>query len=603
MASIALYTLLSVIWGSTWLVIKVGYGGLGPFNVAALRFFLAGAVLAVILPLVNARWPRGRTEWSLVIWVGVVMFGADYGLIYWGEQFLDSGLTAILFATLPLITVAFAHAYIPGDRITARKLAGTLLAFLGVVALFGESLRLDWSKLGPMAAIVGGAVCAAAAGVASKRHGGSMHSATLNAPAMLVGGVTLAVDGVGNRRNTPAAERLDDLGRDRLPGDRGKRGDVPRLLFAAEDLERDQPELHQRVHTGDRARPWFRVPRRAADGLVGGRRRPDPVGRRAGADRKTGLETLGSAPRVVDRIRSALRFDNSRLSDIIGTIPRYSVVFRGTRFSMYPDDAETVFASRPPVDEPADTTGIPASAGARPKEPRGPLNPGQQFGSRYHILRQLGIGGMGAVYQAYDQELEVAVALKVIRPEVTRDATAAQDIERRFKQELLLARQVTHKNVVRIHDLGEIDGIKYITMPYIKGADLATVLRDERLPVSGSWRSPGEIAAGLQAAHDAGVVHRDLKPANVMIEGDDNHAVIMDFGIARSTSRVGSVPAPSTASGGSIRRSATTSRDTRRPSPARSSAPSNTWRPSRRAASTSISGPTSTRSASWSTTC
>jgi len=193
MASIALYTLLSVIWGSTWLVIKVGYGGLGPFNVAALRFFLAGAVLAVILPLVNARWPRGRTEWSLVIWVGVVMFGADYGLIYWGEQFLDSGLTAILFATLPLITVAFAHAYIPGDRITARKLTGTLLAFLGVVALFGESLRLDWSKLGPMAAIIGGAVCAAAAGVASKRHGGSMHSATLNAPAMLVGGVTLAV--------------------------------------------------------------------------------------------------------------------------------------------------------------------------------------------------------------------------------------------------------------------------------------------------------------------------------------------------------------------------------------------------------------------------
>ena len=76
---------------------------------------------------------------------------------------------------------------------------------------------------------------------------------------------------------------------------------------------------------------------------------------------------------------------------------------------------------------------------------------------------------MGAVYQAWDEELGVAVALKVIRPEVTRDATAAQDIERRFKQELLLARQVTHKNVVRIHDLGEIGGIKYITMPYIKG--------------------------------------------------------------------------------------------------------------------------------------
>ena len=217
---------------------------------------------------------------------------------------------------------------------------------------------------------------------------------------------------------------------------------------------------------------------------------------------------------------------------------------------MYPDDAETVFAGKPQVDEPADTTGLPASAGARPKEALGPLTPGQQFGSRYHILRQLGIGGMGAVYQAYDQELEVAVALKVIRPEVTRDATAAQDIERRFKQELLLARQVTHKNVVRIHDLGEINGIKYITMPYIKGADLATVLRDERLPVAKVMALARQVAAGLQAAHDAGVVHRDLKPANVMIESE--HAIIMDFGIARSTSRVGGMPEGAGAGGGTL---------------------------------------------------
>ena len=197
MASIALYILLCVIWGSTWLVIKVGYGGLGPFNVAALRFLLAGAVLAVMLPLVNARWPRGRTEWQLVIWVGVVLFAADYGLIYWGEQFLDSGLTAILFATLPLMTVAFAHVYVPGDRITPRKLGGTLLAFLGVVALFGESLRLDLSKIGPMSAIIAGAFCAAAAGVASKRHG---------------------------QRNAPGdAQRAGDAGRRHRPG-----GDCPR---------------------------------------------------------------------------------------------------------------------------------------------------------------------------------------------------------------------------------------------------------------------------------------------------------------------------------------------------------------------------------------
>jgi drug/metabolite transporter (DMT)-like permease len=189
---VALYALLCVIWGSTWLVIKVGYGGLGPFNVAAARFFLAGTLLAALVPVLGVRWPRGRAEWGLVVWVGLILFGGDYGLIYWGEQFIDSGLTAILFATLPLITIGFAHLYLPADRLTPRKLAGTVLAFLGVVALFGDHLRLDPAAAWPMAAIVASAVCAAAAGVASKRHGAALHPAALNAPAMLVGAVALA---------------------------------------------------------------------------------------------------------------------------------------------------------------------------------------------------------------------------------------------------------------------------------------------------------------------------------------------------------------------------------------------------------------------------
>jgi drug/metabolite transporter (DMT)-like permease len=190
---IALYALLCVIWGSTWLVIKVGYGGLGPFNVASLRFFLAGAVLAVMMPLLRARWPQGRVEWALVVWVGLVLFAGDYGLIYWAEQWLESGLTAILFATLPLITIVFAHLYVEGDRITGRKLAGTLLAFVGVIALFGDHVRLDAAKTGPMVAIIASAFCAAAAGVASKRHGGALHPAALNAPAMIVGAIALLV--------------------------------------------------------------------------------------------------------------------------------------------------------------------------------------------------------------------------------------------------------------------------------------------------------------------------------------------------------------------------------------------------------------------------
>ncbi len=142
---------------------------------------------------------------------------------------------------------------------------------------------------------------------------------------------------------------------------------------------------------------------------------------------------------------------------------------------------------------------------------------------------------MGAVYHAWDDVLGVAVALKVIRTEVTTDPRAAADLERRFKNELLLARKVTHKNVVRIHDFGEVDGVKYITMPYVDGQDLSAVLTASgRLPVSKALAIAKQVAAGLEAAHEVGVVHRDLKPANIMIDGD--RALIMDFGIARSTS-------------------------------------------------------------------
>ena len=114
--------------------------------------------------------------------------------------------------------------------------------------------------------------------------------------------------------------------------------------------------------------------------------------------------------------------------------------------------------------------GMPEGIVVKPTDgPSGPLAPGRPFGPRYHIMRLLGIGGMGAVYQAWDAELGVAVAIKVIRPEVAGRPRRPRRVERRFKRELLLARQVTHKNVVRIHDLGEIDGIKYITMPYVEG--------------------------------------------------------------------------------------------------------------------------------------
>ena len=179
-------------------------------------------------------------------------------------------------------------------------------------------------------------------------------------------------------------------------------------------------------------------------------------------------------------------------------------------------------------------TGTVKAVGGAPSV-QGPVS-GQPFGPRYHLVRLLGAGGMGAVYQAWDQELGVVVAIKVIRPEAMADPEAAREMERRFKRELLLARNVTHKNVVRIHDLGEVEGVKYITMPYVHGSDLASIVkREQKLPIPRALAIGKQIASGLVAAHDAGVVHRDLKPANILLDTEDT-AWITDFGIARSTS-------------------------------------------------------------------
>ncbi len=153
---------------------------------------------------------------------------------------------------------------------------------------------------------------------------------------------------------------------------------------------------------------------------------------------------------------------------------------------------------------------------------------GSRLGSRYEIVQMLGEGGMGSVYKARDLELDRFVALKVIRPEFALH----EEVLKRFKQELILARKITHKNVIRIFDLGEIDGVKFITMEFIEGKDLSSLAKEKLAPEK-SAEIIYQVCTALEAAHSEGVVHRDLKPQNIMLD-KSGRVIVMDFGIART---------------------------------------------------------------------
>ena len=174
-----------------------------------------------------------------------------------------------------------------------------------------------------------------------------------------------------------------------------------------------------------------------------------------------------------------------------------------------------------------------AAAPVRPSSDaaaKGQLKPGSVLAERYEILQLLGQGGMGAVYKAHDKELDRVVALKLIRSEFAKNP----EILRRFKQELILARQVTHKNVIRIYDLGQADGIKFITMDFVEGRDLRQLLVEKsKFPPEQAARIMLQICRALDAAHTEGVIHRDLKPQNIMLDSG-GRVYVMDFGIARS---------------------------------------------------------------------
>jgi len=180
----------------------------------------------------------------------------------------------------------------------------------------------------------------------------------------------------------------------------------------------------------------------------------------------------------------------------------------------------------------AETVASPLTASDAPLHKGGEPQVGTLFAGRYEIQSVLGKGGMGVVYRAHDRDLDDVVAIKTLRSEaLSADPTLVD----RFKQEIRLARRITHANILRTHDLGESNGLKYLSMEFVKGITLKHLVeQDQLLPTPVALQIAKQMCAGLAAAHEVGVIHRDIKPQNIIIDPAGG-LKIMDFGIARLT--------------------------------------------------------------------
>jgi drug/metabolite transporter (DMT)-like permease len=191
------WLILCGIWGSTWLFIKLGLADLPPLTFAGIRFVIACTILVSIIWIRRIRLPRQSSDWILLFVTGIFSFSLNYGLIFWGEQHISSGLAALLQATIPAFGLVFAHFYLPAERMTWAKIAGVSLGVLGVWLVFSNQLALSGGKgLAGCVAVVFGSAFAAYSNVLIKARGKDLDPAILAAGQMFFGLIPLLLIGV-----------------------------------------------------------------------------------------------------------------------------------------------------------------------------------------------------------------------------------------------------------------------------------------------------------------------------------------------------------------------------------------------------------------------
>ena len=190
------WLVLCGIWGSTWLFIKLGLADLPPFTFAGIRFVIACAILFVLIRIRRLPLPRTRADWILLAITGILSFGFNYGLVFWGEQYVSSGLAALLQATIPAFGLVFAHFHLPGERLSWSRMGGVILGVCGVGVVFSNQLSIAGRQaLAGCVGLVFGSMCAAYANVLVKSYGKHLDPAILAGGQMVFG--LLLLLGVG----------------------------------------------------------------------------------------------------------------------------------------------------------------------------------------------------------------------------------------------------------------------------------------------------------------------------------------------------------------------------------------------------------------------